>query len=229
MKKLGLAGDGRSGARLVGLRRDGADDAAHRPGRGPRRARPDAGAHLRRPHRVRVAVRQAVRHRRQAQHRAAAGAVARDLRGRQDRHHQAAPGRQVPRRRGDGRGGRQGQPRAAHDDAGLVPQARARRRRQGRGGRRLDRAAAPQEPVLAADRPARRPRRHDPEPEGGEGGRRQVRPQAGVRRPLQVRRARAAGPHRAREVRRLLERGQRARRSHRLPARSWSRPCGSPT
>ena len=47
-------------------------DAAHRPGRGPRRARPDAGAHLRRPHRLRGAVRQAVRHRREAQHRAAA-------------------------------------------------------------------------------------------------------------------------------------------------------------
>ena len=78
-----------------------------------------------------------------------------------DGHHQAAPGRQVPRRRGDGRGGRQGQPRAAHDHAGLVPQARARRRRQGRGRRCHDRAAAAQEPVLAADRPARRPRRHD--------------------------------------------------------------------
>ena len=83
------------------------DHAAHRPRRGPRRARPDAGAHLRRPHRLRVALRQAVRHRRQAQHRAAAGAVARDLRGRQDGHHQAAPGRQVPRRRGVGCRGRE--------------------------------------------------------------------------------------------------------------------------
>ena len=71
-------------------RRLGADDAARWPGRGSRRARSDAGAHLRRPHRVRLAVRQAVRHRREAQHRPAAGAVARDLRGRQDRHHQAA-------------------------------------------------------------------------------------------------------------------------------------------
>ena len=55
-------------------RRPGADHAAHRPGRGPRRARSDAGAHLCRPHRLRVALRQAVRHRREAQHRAAARA-----------------------------------------------------------------------------------------------------------------------------------------------------------
>ena len=47
-------------------------DAALRPGRGSRRARPVAGAHLRRPHRLRGAVRQARRHRREAQYRAAA-------------------------------------------------------------------------------------------------------------------------------------------------------------
>ena len=42
--------------------------------------------------------------------------------------------------------------------------------------------------------------------------------QAGLRRALQIRRARAAGPHRGREVRRLLEQGQRLHRPHRLPA-----------
>jgi peptide/nickel transport system substrate-binding protein len=47
---------------------------------------------------------------------------------------------------------------------------------------------------------------------------RQVRPAAGLRRPLQVRRARAAGPHRVREIRRLLEQGQRLHRPHRLSA-----------
>ena len=46
----------------------------------PGRARPDAGAHLCRPHRLRVALRQALRHRREAQPRAAARAVARDPR-----------------------------------------------------------------------------------------------------------------------------------------------------
>ena len=48
-------------------------DPAHRPRRGPRRTRPHAGAHVRRAHRVRGALRQAVRHRREAEHRAAAG------------------------------------------------------------------------------------------------------------------------------------------------------------
>ena len=42
--------------------------------------------------------------------------------------------------------------------------------------------------------------------------------QAGVRRAVQVRRARAAGPHRGREVRRLLEQGQRPHRPHHLSA-----------
>ena len=42
--------------------------------------------------------------------------------------------------------------------------------------------------------------------------------QAGLRRSLQIRRARAAGPHRVREIRRLLEQGQRLHRPHRLPA-----------
>ena len=46
--------------------------------------------------------------------------------------------------------------------------------------------------------------------------------------PYQVRRARAAGPHRGREVRRLLEQGQRPYRPHRLPADRRCRPCGSP-
>ena len=45
-------------------------------------------------------------------------------------------------------------------------------------------------------------------PKAAEGGGRQVRPEAGLRRALQVRRARPAGPHRGREVRRLLEQGQ---------------------
>ena len=67
------------------------------------------------------------------------------------------------------------------------------------------------------------------EPQGGEGGRRQVRPQARVRRPLQVPRARAAGPHRRREVRRLLERGQRAYRSHPVPTDRGVRRCAWPT
>src|SRR5882672_1038316 len=48
--------------------------------------------------------------------------------------------------------------------------------------------------------------------QGRRGGGRQVRPEAGLRRPVQVRRAGPAGPHRRREVRRLLEQGQYLRR-----------------
>ena len=142
----------------------------------------------------------------------------RDLGGRQDRHHQAAAGREVPRRRAVRCRGREVLARPPPDDAGLVPQARARRRRSRRGGRSAHHQARPEEPVLAADRAAHRPRRHDGVAQGRQGGGRQVRPQAGLRRPLQVRRARAAGPHRGREVRRLLEQGQRPHRPHHLPA-----------
>ncbi len=60
----------------------------------------------------------------------------------------------------------------------------------------LDRA------VRAAARAADRPRRHDGLAEGGAGRRRQVRRQAGLLGPVQVRRARGAGPHRAGALRR---------------------------
>ena len=73
-----------------GRQRAGPDQPADRPGRRPRRARPVAGAHLCRPHRLRLDLRQAVRHRREARDRAAARARPRDLGRRQDSHHQAA-------------------------------------------------------------------------------------------------------------------------------------------
>ena len=82
---------------------------------------------------------------------------------------------------------------------------RTRRRR-----RPDDRAAQPVAAVLAAARAARRPRRHDGVAEGRAGRGRQVRRQPGVLRPVQVRRARRAGPHRARALRRLLEQGRRS-------------------
>ena len=63
--------------------------------------------------------------------------------------------------------------------------------------RPVDGAAEPVGAVLAAARRARRSRRHDGLAEGGAGRRRQVRHQAGVLGPVQVRRARRAGPHRA--------------------------------
>ena len=179
---------------------------------------PIAGAHLCRPHRLLVDLRQAVRHRREAERRAAARARPRDLGRRQDRHHQAAPRREVPRRRAVRRRGGEVQPRPPPHHEGLVPQARARLGRQGRGRRSADHQAQPQGAVLAAARPAHRPRRHDGVAQGGRSRGRQVRPEAGLRRPLQVRRARPAGPHRRREVRRLLEQGQGPHRQDHLPA-----------
>ena len=100
----------------------------------------------------------------------------------------------------------------------LVPQAGAGRARSCRRRRSPDHQAGAEDAVLAADRAAHRSRRHDGLAEGGEGGRRQVRTASGLRRALQIRRARAAGPHRVREIRRLLEQGQRLHRPHRVSA-----------
>ena len=179
---------------------------------------PTSGAHLCRPHRLLLDLRQAVRHRREAGRRAAARPQPRDLGRRQDRHHQAPAGREVPRRRAARRRGRQVQPRPPSHHEGLVPQARAGLGRQGRGRRSADDQAHPEGAVLAAARPAHRPRRHDGLAQGRRGGGRQVRPEAGLRRSVQVRRARPAGPHRGREVRRLLEQGQCLHRQDHLPA-----------
>ena len=143
---------------------------------------------------------------------------ARDLGRRQDGDHQAAPGREVPRRRDVRRRRGEVQPRAPPHHEGLVPQARARLGRHHRGRRSGDHQAEPQGALLAAARPAHRPRRHDGLAQGRRGRGRQVRPEAGLRRPLQVRRARPAGPHRGREVRRLLEQGPGVHRQDHLPA-----------
>jgi hypothetical protein len=64
-------------------------------------------------------------------------------------------------------------------------------------------------------------------PKAAEAGR-QVRHQAGLRRPVQVRRARAAGPHRGRALRRLLGQGRRSIDAS-CTSRSPTRPCASPT
>ena len=85
---------------------------------------PQPGAHLCRPHRLLLDLRQAVRHRREAERRAAARAQPRDLGRRQGSHDQAPAQREVPRRRAVRRQGRQVQPRSPPHHEGLVPQAR---------------------------------------------------------------------------------------------------------
>ena len=92
-----------------------------------------------------------------------------------------------------------------------------------------DRAAEPRGAVLAAARAAGRPRRHDGVAQGGAGRRRQLRHQAGLLGPVQVRRARRAGPHRARALRQLLEQGRRSISTRSSTRRSPTRPCGWPT
>ena len=228
MKILRLAVTCGGAAAVARGRRPGPDHAAHRPCRRPRYPRSDAGAHLCRPHRVRLLLRQAVRHRREAQHRAAARAVARDLRRRQGSHHQAAARREIPRRRAVRRRGGKILARPPHHHADLVPQAGTGQRRPRRCRRSPHHQAGAEDAVLAADRAAHRPRRHDGVAEGRQGSRRQVRPEAGLRRPLQIRRARAAGPHRVRKIRRLLEQGQRPHRPHGVICRSSTPRCGSP-
>ena len=180
---------------------------------------PDARAHLRRPHRVRGAVRQAVRHRREAQHRPAARdqlfewsadskALTIKLRPGVTFHDgekldAAAVKYNIERHKTMPGSNRRGE---------LAPVTTRRRRRSD------DRAAQPVGAVLAAAGAARRSRRHDGLAQGGAGGRRQVRRPSRVLGPVPVRRARRAGPHRARALSGLLEQGRDPPRQDHLPA-----------
>ena len=65
--------------------------------------------------------------------------------------------------------------------------------------------------------------------ESREGGRRQVRQQADLRRAVPLHRARRAGAHRARPLPGLLGQGSHPHRPHHLCADPGHRPCGSPT
>ena len=147
----------------------GAERAAHRAERRSRRSRSDHQPRVRRPARVRGALRQALRRHPRAQDRAAAGDELR-VGGRQPlRGAQAASGRQVPRRRAVQRGGGAVQPRAPHDHAGLVPQARDQRHQERGRAQRPDGAAHSLAAAGAVAGRAHRPRRHDGLAEGGQG------------------------------------------------------------
>src|SRR5215831_4687740 len=115
--------------------------------------------------------------------------------------------RQIPRRREARRGCGEILARAPHDHDRLVPQTGAGGGRS-RGGRRsAHHQTGAEDAVRSADRAADRPCRHDGLAEGGKSGGRQVRIAAGLRGAVQVRRTRAAGSDRRREIRRLLEQG----------------------
>ena len=179
---------------------------------------PDAVAHLYRAHRLRLDVRQAVRHRREAQHRAAARA----------RHETSADGKTVTIKLRPGVKFHDGEPFDAEAakyslDRHLTMKGSFRKPELGAVDTvevvdpltiKLN-LKTPFSPLLAqlTDRAGMMV-----SPKAAEGSGRQVRPEAGLRRSLQVRRARPAGPHRGREVRRLLGQGQGLHRQDHLPA-----------
>ena len=196
--------------------------AAHRPERGPRRAGPGPRRQLRRPRRVRRGVRQAGRHRRAEQFRAAArhglGLVAGQSRADRD----AARRGEVPRRPGDGRRCGEGQPGALPQRAGKPAQGRTEAGVVGGGGRSAHGAAASVAALCAAGRRAGGPRRHDDLAQGAR-PRRDGGP--AVRRAVQADRARGAGPHRGGSLRRLLERRMRSSWTASSISRSPTPPC----
>ena len=171
-----------------------------RPRKRSRRARSGPVAHLRRPHRLHGAVRQAGRRRAGSADRSAARDRMEVVRRRQGTEHEAARRRQVPRWRRPSTP-RPSTPTSTRNAPCRSRAARARSPRSTRSRsatlevkfklkqRRRDAAGA-----------ALRPRRHDRLAQGRQGARRQFRQQAGLRRPVQIRRAGTAGPHRAGEV-----------------------------
>ena len=226
-----------------------AERPAHRPQRRSRRARPDDQPRLHRPPRLRRGVRQALRRHAGSQDRAPARHQLRVGRRPALGGHQAAPRREVPRRRAVQRRGGEVQHRAPHQHAGLVPQDRDRSDPSvdvlNDTTVRLN-LSEPLVPLLGG---ADRPRRHDGLAQGGQGARRQVRHPPGLRRALPVRRARGSGQDRLRAVPRLLGQGQHPHRPggvradprlHRAPgqpalgrpahdrARLAHRPAGDP-
>ena len=210
-------GAGRVDARAVGRRR-----AEEDPRRGPQPGsgypRSDAVAHVRGAHRVRADVREALRHRRGPQDLPAARRRAAGLlRRRQDGDDQAAAGGQVQRRHADERRGGAVLPRPPPAHERLQPAQRDRAHHGHRGRRPPHGAAQAEGAVRPARRDARRPRGHAGVAGPGEQARREVRDRAGLRRAVELRRARAPGPHRAREVRALLRPRAGAVRQAHLP------------
>ena len=139
-------------------------------------ARSDAVADLHRAHRLRLDLRQAVRHRREART---------SSRSSRSSHETSADGKAVTIKLRPGVKFHDGEPFDAEAakyslDRHLTMKGSFRKPelgagRQRRGGRSADHQAQPQGAVLAAAGAAHRPRRHDGVAQGGRGGGRQVR------------------------------------------------------
>ena len=167
--------------------------------------RSDLLAHLCRYRRDDGAVRQAVRLRCEAEHRAGAGHRLR-MGGRQDVADQAAHRGAVPQRGKIRR-------RCGEILVGTPPERQRqlppqRDRCDGpcRGGRSADRAGGDEAGVLAVRRHPDRSRRHDAAAEGSRDRRQGFRPASGVHGAVPVRRTRCPGPHHAGALPRLLGR-----------------------
>ncbi len=150
-------------------------------------------------------------------------------RGRQGADADPARGREVPGRRTVQRrcGAREHRPLPHRP--GEQPQGRAAAGHRGRGDRSEDGAPGAVAALCAADRGAVGSRGDDGFAQGDRTSGQGLRHRSGVRRPVQLRRARAAGPHGAGTVSRLLECGRDPSRSHRVPAdRRFHGAAGEP-
>ncbi len=119
--------------------------------------------------------------------------------------------------------------RPPHELPGIVPQAGAGDGRSCRRRRSPHHQAGAEAALLAADRATDRPRRHDGLAQGSQGSWRQIRSQAGLRRPLQIRRAGAAGPDGRSNASPTTGTRTTSSSTRSCSCRSSMPPCGSPT